>query len=291
MVYARDMSNVFNKCVERYCKTILIHKSNKTQTAQLSQLQWFCPYLGDKALDTIKKSDIIYLRDLLLTEKGVTSTVNRYMAVLSHLFTVACRDWDYITESPFKSIRKLKESRGRCRYLTAQELQLLLSECLKSPNKYLYCIIKLLVSTGARRNEICRLKWSDVNLDEGYIIINQSKNGDRRRLPINNELIELLEQLNKSKKDNIYVFQSPNRSQPICIQTAWKTVLKKCKLPDFRLHDLRHTCASYLAMNGANTLDIAQILGHRTLAMVKRYSHMCTSHTDNVLLKMNKEMM
>lgn len=282
------MTILLKIAIERYSKTVLIHKSVENQPRQLTQLRWFEKHLGNVYVDKIQRKDLIYVRDLLLVEKKSNSTVNRYMAALSHLFTILTNDWECINESPFRKIKKLKEPRGRSRYLNNEELQILLEKCKNSYNQYLYLIVRILVATGARRNEICNLKWTDVDLNKGYITLYKTKNGDIRRLPINTELVHLLQQYHNP--NNIYVFQSNKYVKPLNIQTAWKSVLKLCGFKDFRMHDLRHTCASYLAMNGANSLDIATILGHKSLDMVKRYSHLSNDHVDKVLLDMNNKM-
>ena len=71
------------------------------------------------------------------------------------------------------------------------------------------------------------------------------------------------------------------------VDEAWKYAVKRAELVDFRFHDLRHTCASYLAMNGASLMEIAEVLGHKTLAMVKRYAHLSEAHTAGVVARMN----
>ena len=86
----------------------------------------------------------------------------------------------------------------------------------------------------------------------------------------------------------------PSRKNPknsICIRTAWNTTLKRAEIENFRFHDLRHCTGSYLAMNGASPIEIADVLGHKTLEMVKRYSHISQDHRAAVLEKMNKKVL
>lgn len=91
------------------------------------------------------------------------------------------------------------------------------------------------------------------------------------------------------KIDTSLVFPGQKPNVPKDIRSAWEHVRTLAKLEDFRFHDLRHSAASYLAMNGATTRDIAEILGHKTLQMVKRYSHLADSHTSEVVAKMNEK--
>jgi len=87
-----------------------------------------------------------------------------------------------------------------------------------------------------------------------------------------------------------YIFPSVNgKNKPKNIETIWRKALKQAKVDNFRFHDLRHSAASYLAMNGASLAEIAEVLGHKTLAMVKRYAHLSEAHTASVVEKMNKK--
>jgi len=123
-------------------------------------------------------------------------------------------------------------------------------------------------------------------------VLHVTKNNERRVLPLAHHALELMQAQHENRdKISPLVFPSPRDSgRPWESRAAWLTALKKAKIEDFRFHDLRHTAASYLAMNGASTNEIAEVLGHKTLAMVKRYSHLSEVHTAGVVEKMNKKM-
>lgn len=282
---------ILNEALDLYLKTILPMKprSIKPQTIQLN---WWRGELGVLELSKITVKDIkiaLHKLSTRLSNKGLPltpATINRYIAVLSHLFSTAINDeWDSnLLISPFKRIRKLKEPRGRNRYLSADEIQTLFKTLKEFNHPYLYTIVMLLLSTGARRSEIVDLKWSDVDLTRRFILLTDTKNGSCRSLPISDKTLPLLANLNT--KHNTYLF--PNKlGKPMYITKAWEKVLRIADIKDFRMHDLRHSCASYLAMNGATVIDIATILGHKTLSMVQRYSHLNTGHITNVLNRMN----
>jgi integrase len=132
--------------------------------------------------------------------------------------------------------------------------------------------------------------WGVVNLAESCIILHETKNGNRRRVPLaGNALIEL-QKLGKVRRfDTPLVFPSPTHPhKPIELKKAWATALKKAEVVNFRWHDLRHTAASYLAQDGAGLIDIAAILGHRTLQMVQRYAHLSDSHISATVERMNQ---
>ena len=162
--------------------------------------------------------------------------------------------------------------------------------CLKSKSQFLYPIVLFALSTGARQGEILHLKWDDVDFIQGIAIFRATKNGDTRSVALSKNLIECLKkEQGKRFIPSPYVFPSADGKKPADISTAWKMVIKQSGLKKIRFHDLRHTAASHLAMSGASTLEIAAILGHKTLSMVKRYSHLTTSATSTALFRMHAE--
>ncbi len=138
--------------------------------------------------------------------------------------------------------------------------------------------------------ELCSLNWEDVDLKRGMIILHDTKNGERRALPLVGIAKDLMKEHFKNRNENTNrVFPAKNLIDPIDIRTPFETALIKAEIKDFRWHDLRHSCASYLAMNGATLAEIAGVLGHKTLSMVKRYSHISEAHTAKVVERMNSK--
>jgi len=120
--------------------------------------------------------------------------------------------------------------------------------------------------------------------------LHDTKNGERRVVPVVGKALELLKDHAKVKRsDTSLLFPSKVDSQkPMDLRAPWKAALTKAGIEDFRFHDLRHSAASYLAMNGASLAEIAEVLGHKTLQMVKRYAHLSEAHTAGVVERMNK---
>ena len=148
----------------------------------------------------------------------------------------------------------------------------------------------LALSTGARKGELISSKWKDIDFHREVIIQHDTKNGERRVLPLTHHALEIVAHLFQNRRlDSEYVFPSNNGKKPFDIRRAWTAALKKADIPDFRFHDLRHSAASYLAMNGASLAEISEILGHKTLAMVKRYAHLSEVHTAGVVARMNEK--
>ena len=280
--------------IDRYEKEVLPQK--KSIQSQKSQFDWWKKQIGGYSLADITPALLIEYRSKLLSEpternlQRTNATANRYCAALSHAFTIAVKEWGWIQDNPILKITKLKEPRGRTRYLSDDERERFLVVCKESKSPYLYLLVVLAISTGARKMEIASLKWQDIDLERGLIILHDTKNGEKRSLPLMSMAKDLMKEHHKNRNDQTdLVFPSNNLRKPIDIRTPFETALKKARIDDFRWHDLRHSAASYLAMNGASLAEISAVLGHKTLNMVKRYAHLSDSHTAGVVERMNNK--
>ncbi len=284
--------------LERYASEVLPTKP-KTAPFQLRQINWWKAEIGSYALADVTPSLIAQYRDKLaagITVRGKPrnpATVNRYLAVLSHAFTIAVKEWGWLDDTPMRKVTKGKEARGRVRFLSDGERTRLLKACKESPNAYLYPVVVLALSTGMRAGEIMGLTWDVVDLNQGYAILHETKNGERRRVAITGHALEQLKELSKVRRiDCNLLFPSkettPQKPQKgMDLRAPWLAALKAAGIDDFKFHDLRHSAASYLAMNGASLAEIAEVLGHKTLQMVKRYAHLSEGHTARVVASMN----
>lgn len=287
--------------LDRYEKEILSLRKNPVN--QRTYLAYWRSALGDYLLGDLTTSLIAEHRNNLVGRKNRfgramgTTTANRYTQPLGHVFNVAMKQWEWTHDNPISRLSKYKEGRGRVRFLSDEERSTLLDACKGSENPHIYNIVVLALSTGARKMELLRLKWHDVDLNRGQLVFHETKNGDRRVAPLKGYALELIK-ASKRIDGCEYVFPSGlvKRSdkgvqiyQPIDIRTAWENVLIRSGIKDFRFHDLRHSAASYLAMNNASLTEIADILGHRTLQMVSRYAHLSEAHTASVVASMNEK--
>lgn len=294
---SESKKRTLSEAIQRYIDTVLPQKP-RSYDKQKSQLEYWDNLIGAYLLSDITPALVAEQRDKLANEKTKRqtkrspSTVNRYLAVLSHLFTIALKEWSWVNDNPLNKVSKLKEPRGRVRYLSDDEREALLSECKKSKNPYLYTIVILGIATGARRSEILNLRWEDVDLKRGQIVLHDTKNKERRSLPLSDITAELIRKL-KPEEHGKREYLFPNRAGngPYYIRTAWDRAVERAGIEDFKFHDLRHTAASYLAMNGASPLEIADILGHKSPQMTHRYTHLSEPHTAEVVQKMNNKML
>lgn len=272
--------------IDRYIAGILPAKKDHKQ--QSRQLLWWRKQLGYALLADLTQAALAAQRDALKASGKAPATVNRYLAALSHVFTIAVREYQWLHANPLANVRKETEPRGRVRYLSDDERSRLLAACRASSNPDLYPAVVLSLATGARKMEILTLRWKEVDLQRGMLALLETKNGERRALPIGDHAGDLLKERAKMKQDDTaLLFPGDNPERPAQLRYAWETALKVARIEDFHWHDLRHSAASYLAMNGASLQEIAAILGHKTLAMVQRYAHLSEQHTANVVNRMN----
>ena len=148
-----------------------------------------------------------------------------------------------------------------------------------SRNSSLYTIVVLALSTGARRGELLSLHWSDVDLTREMLTFRKTKNGETRAVPLTGYALDVLSQRAQSRRrDTTLVFPNSTGTRPMSIREAFEYAVQRAGVMNFRFHDLRHSAASYLAMGGASLAEIAEVLGHKTLQMTKRYTHLTESH-------------
>lgn len=290
--------HTLKELIERYTKDVLPTKS-KTRRETERHLAIWKELLGDYFLIAIKPDLIMEARDKIAareTPKGgkkTPATLNRYLASLSVVFSYAYKNLEWIEINPIEKIRKYTEPKGRVRYLTDDERERLIAEVRKSPNPLLYPVVMLAITTGARSSEILNLRWEDINLEEQRAILQETKNGERRTLSIVEPALSALRKLKAKNRGGQYVFyarRETGEEHSADITKSWYKALDDSGIKDFRFHDLRHTCASYLAMHGASLAEIAEILGHKTLQMTKRYSHLSDRHKQSVVERvMSKE--
>lgn len=208
--------------------------------------------------------------------KKTPATVNRYMAALSGVFTWAAEErlTPHQWANPCRGIRRMREPAGRVRFLDEGERGRLFEACKASRYPRLQALALMAMLTGARKGELLSLTWRDVDLEQGVARLGRTKNGDRRTLVLLPQVIEALRPFVGEAQRFVFGSVRSRYLQPAKIDTAWKQAILRAKVKDFRFHDLRHCCASYLAQAGKDLNVIAEVLGHRKLDMTRRYSHL-----------------
>ncbi len=268
-------------------------------------LDWWNSELGNIVLSHFKSEPIINGQQKLLSRQKQRknsdgsvntlspSTINKYTIALHTAINYGIRPLRWITTNPVNDVDKLKEPTGRTRFLSDDEIKRLLNACRESKNQYLFALVIIAISTGARRAEIQYMRWMDVNEDATLVTLPKTKNGEVRSAHLTGVASEIIRKMRDNREDNqILLFPSPyNPNRPIDFESAWNVAREKAKIEDFRFHDLRHTCGSYLAMNGASLVEISEVLGHKTIQMSRRYAHLTKTHTNSVVGKMTERVL
>jgi len=290
---AEARRRTLSELIAAYRRSILPQYGPGERKRRASKLDWWDRRLGAWFLSDLTPARIAECRDELAEGKSLSGLPAspagqvRYLAQLSHVLSYGV-ELEWIGDNPARRVRRPREPRGRVRFLSDAERKRLLAACLESTDRRLYPLVVLALSTGARQGELLQLRWPDVDLQRRQAIVHHTKNGDRKALPLVDVALAAIRQLASVRRLGTDLIFADRRGGAHFPRHAWDAALRESGISDFRFHDLRHTAASYLAMSGATLAEIAEVLGHRTLAMVKRYAHLSEQHTSSVVRRMEE---
>lgn len=274
--------------IDRYLLTIATKKP-MTQVAERYFAQWWKDYFTGKRLNAITVGALEEARQSLLAtvvveakEKGdvdklmTPQRVNRYMEWLRHVVNVAVREGK-LASNPVLKLTMYKEPKGKTRFLSMEDEKALLEKLGPVYGPW----ARLAILTGLRQSEQFRLQWRDVDLERGMLTLLVTKAGGVQYANLNEEATTILRGLDSWQRSK-WVFPSENPATPLDVRNfynrIWLPALAGAEIEWTTWHDLRHTFASRLAMNGHNEGTIAALLRHSTTALVKRYAHLSPSH-------------
>lgn len=270
----------------------------------VSALKWWKEKHGQKRLSEITGPWVMEVRDSLVGEPVVnerdgkeyrkgTGSANRRVTYLAAVLGKGQKNkpggamaWGWLILNPAADVAKLPEPPGRTRFLSDDEREKLLEACGDSLERTLKPLVLCGLSSGARAGELLSLRWKDVDLGEGIALIHTSKAGDGRSLYIVGAALDALKEHAKVRpiQPSARVFASDESGRyPFQYQKSFRAAVKASEIKNFRFHDLRHTCASYLAQQGASLLEIGQVLGHKNLETTKRYAHLTKGHSKELV--------
>ena len=232
------------------------------------------PTFGHLYMDQLNKKHVIDFIGKHL-ETHAPGSVNRVTILLRYIYNCAIR-WETtgITKNPTNNIPLLEENNKKERFLSKEEAEKLLGAIQKSPNKMLQYIVPMLILTGARKNEVINAKWEDFNFEQKVWRIPMTKSGKARYVPLSDGVEQLLSNV-PVFDDCVYVFPNPKTLKPyISFFHAWNTARKSVGLGDVRVHDLRHSFASFLVNAGRSLYEVQKILGHTQIKTTQRYAHL-----------------
>jgi integrase len=257
-----------------YRDTHSIHKRIiRSETYRLNILikRW-----GNLPVEQVNKSAILALRDDLLKTGRSGETINHYFNTISKLFQMLEGDWDLEIANPIKGIKRMPPSQGRSKRVNAELESLLSSGCDQLRLPLLRSIIQFAIQTGMRRGEIMGLTWADIDLPNRKAHLHQTKNGEPRQVPLTRQAMAVLEALSKDEQKVFPMGMDALRSQferlKAYAKREWNGVGVN-PFDDLRFHDLRHEALSRLSDAGLNVIELSHISGHKTMSMLKRYTH------------------
>jgi integrase len=304
----------FARLLDRYLSTVTTRKAVNTQTRDRFAARVLLRYFGGSVLGDITPGAVAAYRDTRLATVSAC-TLHKELAVLSHMFNVARREWGLAVRNSVQEIARPKTAGGRLRFLSMEEASALLEASGKSRNRNLKAFITLLLHTGMRPSEAAGLRWDRVDLANKSIEVQNTKTiysrtGIRgRRIPLTDAAAAALEEIEgreeqvearrlkaegrKSKGKFVFLPEdgigAGTISRPaLYFRTAFETACRRAGLRDFRMHDCRHTAASWLVMSGVDIRTVAEILGHSTLAMTMRYTHLLEAHKREAVNRIGK---
>ena len=246
------------------------------------------PFFKNKSLSSISTFDIERYKKFRLDAGTAPGTINRELAVLSHLFTKAM-EWRWIDHKP-AIIKRLKENPGRIIYLTADQIERLIEAAIQDQNPHIYPFIVIGLETGMRKMEVLSIRLRNIDLERKLVYIPKGKSGSREQ-PITKHLVEFLRgYLNTAQPGQEWLFSSQGSitGHVVAIEKAFKRVVRHAGLDPKQIvrHTLRHTAITHLVQAGVDLPTVKRISGHKTLAMVERYSHQNGEHIQAAMDKL-----
>jgi integrase len=227
------------------------------------------PTFGSRRIGDLRRTDIQDYVTRRATEVS-PGTVVKELNVLKHLLGLAV-EWELLPFNPAAKVKAPRVPAGRVRYLQPTELRAVLEAC----PAWLRPIVGLAAFTAMRRGEILALRWLHVDMDGKRLMLPQTKNGDGRIVYLNQLAAEVIKgQWSHNVKSTDRVFPFADDCTPDNISKGFAAVCHRLRVEDFHFHDLRHTAASWLRMQGADIHTVATVLGHRDLRMAARYQHL-----------------
>ncbi len=255
----------------KYYQWLVLHKKQSTLRERLSRWKIVIkPYFGEKTLSEITPSEVERFQKWML-ERGLSAcSINRTVAMLRHMLSMAVK-WGYLKEHPLKGkIEMLRERKDRWTFITEEQYQ----KIRKNLSETYLDIYDFLIFTGARLGEALNLRWKDILWDAGVAWLGDSKANRPRVLYLSDYVLGLLsnrKQMLGVKNEDERVFQHSDSE----FRRAFKKALLKVGIPErIRVHDLRHTFASWLAIRGTPLQHIQQLLGHSQISTTLRYAHL-----------------
>ena len=281
--FPQKSTHTLSELIIRYIADVMPHKTSTNQRREGFILRYWDRELGHRLLSDIHPVHIIECRDRLRKTRA-SGTVHRHLAVLSHLFTTALREYMWIDQNPCTRVSRPPLPPGRVRFLTDDERSRLLQECQRSGNKYLYGLVVAALYTGLRQGSLLSLTKKDVDSTARTLTIERTKNKTRLVLPLLGEAYALITERVAHISEHEYIFPNTgDHNRWESYRHAFNYAVKRANIPAFTFHCLRHSTASYLVQAGIPLYVVSQILSHKSVATTQRYAHLATENLKDAL--------
>lgn len=251
--------------LEKYKAEITPLKS-KAQNEVYRISAWIKSDLAHKQVGSLSSKDFAQVRDLRVAAGISANTIRLDFAVVSNMFELARTEWGYVSlENPIKRLKMPKLPQGRSRRVSDEEISQLLEN---SESKQLSAIVLLAVETGMRRSEILKVYSENISFDRRVMLIPMTKNGESRVIPLSQAAIILLKGLVKPEQNKVFEITAH------AITQAFNRACRRASIEGLCFHDLRHEAISRFFEKGLLIPEVAAISGHKTWAMLTRYTHL-----------------
>lgn len=268
--------------LDRYLKEVSTTKRATTHSREINNVKPLIAALGKYSLAALTPDIVAKYRDKRLADGKSANTVRIELAILSHLYTVALREWRIgLVANPVSLIRKPSPGAGRDRRLSADEESRIIAAASQHSNPIFGWIVRLGLLTGMRTRELVTLTRSQIDIRRRIVKLTETKNGSVRTVPLSIEATEVfraaLDNPVRPIDTDLVFFGEPGKDgtrRPYIFQKLWGTMLKDLGIANLHFHDLRHEAVSRLVEAGLEDSKVAAISGHKSMQMLKRYTHL-----------------
>ena len=288
-----------NDLIDYFEKNVAPQRYSKFEQYKV-MYNWWRDKIGQLPLSELDSSILEKCKNILMSEapnkpykehssKSI-STVRKYIFALSAILRYGSRSLKVLDRNPMSDVDKPKKRKKDPRFLSDDERDRLFKKC-KEHSDMLYVFVLIAVFAGGRYSEILKLEVKNIDTENNMLLFTETKNGESRGVPIYDRVMQhIVEYLQKHDITSGYIFYNKNKNKPYYIKGALEKIIKDANIENFRIHDLRHTYASYLAQNGATLLEIADLMGHKNLNQVQIYAHLTKKTTAKIVRKMTANM-
>lgn len=266
-----------NEFVTQY---ITVIKTRLRSHAQLERhLKRIAKHFENRQIQAIKRNDVAQYAELRQAQGVTPASINIELAAFSAAINYARKRWEIELANPVTGLFYPAKP-GRLRYLEKDEAAQLLNRAKKLRSPYLPDFIELALNTGARKNELLQLQFKSVDLKRRILTIegHTTKTGKRRYLPINRAAALVFDRRQAYREINCpaspWVFAKRDGKRIKYPENAFRIAVENAGITDFRVHDLRHTFASWLVSEGVELIKVRDLLGHSSIRMTERYAHL-----------------